>query len=41
MMARRRAMVLKFLFNYVVDAMFEMPVRYPSGDGNMQLYVWV
>lgn len=35
------AVVLKFLFSYIVDVMFAMPVRYPRGDWNMQFDIWV
>lgn len=31
----------KILFSYIVDALFDMPVRYPHGDRNMQLDIWI
>lgn len=37
--ASGKADVLKFLFGYIVDVIVDMPVRYPSGDWNMQLDV--
>lgn len=39
--ASGRAVVLKLLFRWMVDAMFEVPVRYPGGNWTMQLNVGV